>query len=131
MAKRKTTANNDQSWVLIDWINNTEPLYRRRTAMERAIARYLCRGTYTQAGGVRGFTHVADAAAADYARDMGINPRTITRATRLLAAKRLNRSFRQSATSCMRTNNVVRCGELAPEVAMELQSTKCRRPGKK
>lgn len=81
------------------WIDNTQPIYKHKRAIEKNLIRKMANGTYDHDLAVKAFIHVVEYGAKDYAREFGgpgarwfeIFPKDI----RIMAAEELRDDFEQ------------------------------------
>jgi len=93
---------------IIMYIDNTEPLYRQKNAIQTALTRHVCRGGFMKLAAEKGFGHVTDRAAKEMAkheaeyeeRPFYRAPRGYAMTARREANKELVKGYLQALKDC-------------------------------
>jgi hypothetical protein len=121
MAKRKRGLGRWDADELILYIDNTEPLYRQKTAQRTNLIRKACKGVFDKSRAPKLFSYLTDRAAREYRRDFGD---TISTTERRKADKEFTADFMREFNACARGDYC----DFTDEQIKLIQSAKCQRP---
>ena len=120
MAKKKRLGSVDADELLI-FIDNEQPLYRRKMAIFTNLTKHVCRGNFTKAGAAKAMKYLADDAGKQYMKEYGTGG-NFSVAHRKEAANELAAEYLGKLKDC---TSGVQCNDLPSEAAALLKKAKC------